>query len=174
MLFKKIRAARRDDDSLVTVRDLIPHSRGPWYCGSCGNPLPLRRTHDAGVYFEHDLEQAEDASLSICGYRLTPAVKTASPFELALNEIVQRNDMMSRTSAVGYYWCALCENEYQGPRKCPQCKEHIYSTEMCHLDRRTMLELNGMLYMHKSSVTERVQVFPYIAHNRSSSQCVKA
>jgi len=132
MLFNKIRAARLADDRLISVRDLTVSSHGNWSGTSCGNPLLLNRTHDWGLYFEHDEEQADDTHLMACGYRRASMAKPPSLFDQGVEDWLQRTDTMPACPPLFEdYWCAI---EYHGPRNCPQCKKHIYSTEMKNRD----------------------------------------
>lgn len=139
MVFDKIRAAHQADGHLVSVRDLTISSLGPWSCASCGNPLLLNRTHDKGLYFEHDLELADDPHLMVCGYRRASMAKPPSLFDQSVEDWLQRTDTMpARPPLFADYWCAMCEIEYHGLRNCPQCKKHIYSTEMKNRDTQTV------------------------------------
>ncbi|MGV4147707.1 putative zinc ribbon protein [Citrobacter freundii] len=36
------------------------------------------------------------------------------------------------------YFCVLCLREYYGHRCCPECRQHIYSTEMKDRDLLTI------------------------------------
>lgn len=138
MEFRIIRTALDYEGKVINIRDLSPRSRGLWYCRSCNNPLRLSWTHDRGGYFEHDREESEELRLKHCAYQVIPQVKPVSAFDQAVNALMERDDACSTESAKKDYFCVLCQREYYGLRCCPECQQHIYSTEMKDLDIHTV------------------------------------
>ncbi|WP_234009371.1 zinc-ribbon domain-containing protein [Cronobacter sakazakii] len=140
MQFRIIRTALNHMGKVIHARDLTPRSRERWYCCSCNNPLRLRWTHDSGGYFEHDLEEAEELKLRQCEYQAIPQEKPVSAFEQAVNALMERDDTPSTGPSKKDYFCVLCQREYYGFRCCPECRQHIYSTEMKLFDLLTVPE----------------------------------
>lgn len=138
MQFRTIRTALDHEGEVTYIRDLTPRSRGLWFCRSCNNPLHLHWTHDSGRYFEHDLEEAEEFRLMHCEYRVFSQDKPVSAFDQAVNSLMAREDVHSKGPSKEDYFCVLCEYKYYGHRCCPECGQHIYSTEMKDLDTLTV------------------------------------
>ncbi|WON77398.1 putative zinc ribbon protein [Serratia sp. UGAL515B_01] len=124
MQFKKLREACTLSGERVHVDTLLPDHTVDYYCGDCHNRLTLHVTHTKGRYFEHDLEQVDIKTAQDCCYRLTQREPHTSP-----------NIEWQFVLALGYpasqpYFCALCDKEYEGLKTCPDCKSHIYTTEV--------------------------------------------
>ncbi|EMT6396763.1 MULTISPECIES: putative zinc ribbon protein [Klebsiella] len=138
MQFRTIRTALDHKGQVAHTRNLSPRSRGAWYCRSCNNPLRLHWTHDCGGYFEHHLEEAEVHRLMHCEYRVISQYKPISAFEQAVKALIERDDVSVIAPSEKDYFCVLCQRDYHGQRCCPECGEHIYSTEMNDLDTLTI------------------------------------
>ncbi|WP_409350090.1 putative zinc ribbon protein [Yersinia intermedia] len=41
-----------------------------------------------------------------------------------MTPLLPRASLLHRT-----YFCVLCKYEYCGPKTCPQCQQHLYTTE---------------------------------------------
>lgn len=138
MQFRTIRTALDREGEVTYILDLTPRSRGIWFCRSCNNPLRLHWTHDSGGYFEHDLEDADERRLTHCAYRIIVRDKPVSAFDLAVNALIERDDVSVTVTSEKDYFCVLCQREYYGHRCCPECGQHIYSTELNNLDSLTV------------------------------------
>ncbi|MGV3980250.1 putative zinc ribbon protein [Citrobacter freundii] len=51
---------------------------------------------------------------------------------------MERDDMSVTALSEKDYFCVLCLREYYGHRCCPECRQHIYSTEMKDRDLLTI------------------------------------
>lgn len=129
MQFRTLRTALDHEGEVIHTRGLTPRSRGLWFCRSCNNPLRLHWTHDCGGYFEHDLEEAEEHRLKHCAYRIMSRDKPVSAFDQAVNALMERDDVFVTAPSEKDYFCVLCQREYYGPRCCPECRQHNYSTK---------------------------------------------
>lgn len=130
MQFRTIRTAFDHQSHVVHASKLSPRSRGTWFCCSCRSALRLCWTHDNGGFFEHDLEDAEELRLKHCAYRVISQDKPVSAFDQAVNALMKRDDAPSTVLLRTDYFCVLCQREYYGLRCCPECGQHIYSTEL--------------------------------------------
>ncbi|MDH1610859.1 putative zinc ribbon protein [Klebsiella aerogenes] len=133
-----IRTAIDHEGEVTHIRDLTPRSWGLWFCRSCNNTLRLHWTHDSGGYFEHDLEDADERRLTHCTYRIIARDKPVSAFDVAVNALMERDDVSVTAPSEKDYFCVLCQRKYYGHRCCPECGQYIYSTEMNDLDTLTI------------------------------------
>lgn len=137
MQFKKIMTAHTKSGTSVTADNLSLQPQMPYYCSSCGNPLHLRVTHDAGRCFVHDLENPASDTLKMCAYLLPasqPSTKPLTHFELALYEHAQRNEVLPYFPRVQHYFCVLCKRDYHGHKCCLYCHDRLYTTEVIKRD----------------------------------------
>ncbi|MGE4969213.1 putative zinc ribbon protein [Yersinia enterocolitica] len=133
-MYQRIRTALTAQGHQVNSTHLSPGSiTEHYYCPSCHNPLQLRHSHFAGRLFIHNQEHPDFQPERDCQYRYP--IRTApisSPTTHTLN--TQRNTIMTpplprTTLPHRTYFCVLCQYEYRGPKTCPQCQQHLYTTE---------------------------------------------
>ncbi|MFV8801855.1 MULTISPECIES: putative zinc ribbon protein [Yersinia] len=133
-MYQHIRTALTAQGHHVNSTHLFPDSiTEHYYCPSCHNPLQLRHSHFAGRLFIHDQEHPDFQPERDCQYRYP--IRAASISSQATHTLnTQRNTIMTpplprTTLPHRTYFCVLCQYEYCGPKTCPQCQQHLYTTE---------------------------------------------
>ncbi|HHH1912276.1 TPA: putative zinc ribbon protein [Yersinia enterocolitica] len=141
-MYQHIRTALTAQGHHVNSTHLFPDSiTEHYYCPSCHNPLQLRHSHFAGRLFIHHQEHPDFQPERDCQYRYQiRAAPISSPTARTLN--ARRNTIMTpplprTTLPHRTYFCVLCQYEYCGPKTCPQCQQHLYTTEATFTNTET-------------------------------------
>ncbi|CNJ89720.1 hypothetical protein WKS02_000146 [Yersinia enterocolitica] len=112
-----------------------------YYCPSCHNPLQLRHSHFAGRLFIHNQDHPDFQLERNCQYRYSiRAAPILSPTTRPLNTQASTSMMPPQPRATlphRTYFCVLCKYEYRGPKTCPQCQQHLYTTEATFTNTET-------------------------------------